>query len=129
MRRYIFVALAIGAGLAMGPAVAGSKDELGDALKGRVAGKRADCVNTSQLGGPQIVGNTLVYRDGARLWVTEVIGQCPGLTANQTIVTELWGGQMCRNDRFRTLTPGLSIPGPYCRVGGFTPYVKVKPAS
>ncbi|MEI9928657.1 MAG: hypothetical protein WDN44_14335 [Sphingomonas sp.] len=41
-----------------------------------------------------------------------------------TIVIELHGSEICRHDRFRTLDPGSSIPGPTCLMGKFTPYRK-----
>jgi hypothetical protein len=38
------------------------------------------------------------------------------------LVVELHGSQYCRNDRFRTVSAGSTIPGPSCFLGTFTPY-------
>jgi hypothetical protein len=100
--------------------------ELDKALDGRVAGKPEQCVSLSHLDGPQIVGDTLIYRDGGRLWRAEVVGGCPGLNRDPIIVNDVYGSQLCRNDRFRTIERTGGIPGPYCRFGNFTPYTRPK---
>lgn len=101
--------------------------ELQDALKDRVAGKSERCIQPTRIDGPQIIGETLLYREGSRLWRTDVVGGCPSLRGDPIIIAEVYGGQLCRNDRFRTLQRGgMTIPGPYCRYGDFTPYTRVK---
>lgn len=102
------------------------EDTLASALAGRVAGTPVDCVEKSRLDGPQIIDDkTLIYREsGRRIWRNDLIGQCRGLQPMDTLIVDIYGGQLCRNDRFRALTPGLTIPGPYCRLGKFTPYDK-----
>ena len=106
----------------------GAKD-LAEALDGYAAtGKTSDCVQPRNVSGPQIIGNTtLLYREGgARIWRNDVIGNCPSLREGQTVITEIKGGQLCRNDLFRTIEPGTSIPSAYCRLGNFTEYKRVK---
>jgi hypothetical protein len=102
------------------------QDTLGEVLAGRVAGKPVDCVEKSRLDGPQVIDEkTLIYREsGRRIWRNDLIGACPGLEPTDTLIVDIYGGQLCRNDHFRALTPGLTIPGPYCRLGKFTPYDK-----
>lgn len=101
--------------------------ELADAVKGRVSGKPVDCIDSNGIGGPQIIGTTLVYRQGAgKLW-TSSIESCPSLRDDPLIIAELYGSQMCRGDRFRTLPRGSSIPSGFCVFNSFTPYVKPKP--
>lgn len=102
------------------------QDALTDALAGRVAGKPVECVDKSFLGGPQIIDEkTLIYREsGRRIWRNDLIGPCPGLRPMDTLIVDVYGGQLCRNDRFRAISPGESIPGAYCRLGNFTPYDK-----
>ncbi|MFD1786879.1 hypothetical protein ACFSC3_04765 [Sphingomonas floccifaciens] len=100
--------------------------ELADALKGRTAGPPQRCINASNLDAPRIIGDTLVYRQGGRLFVTRASGGCPSLRGDPLLVTEVYGGQLCRNDRFRTVPRGASIPGPYCMFGEFVPYGRVK---
>lgn len=98
---------------------------LNKALAGRVAGEPKNCISVTSNDGPMIIGNTLLYRDGRRLWRTEPVGRCPGLDDDPILVVELHGSQLCRNDRFRTLDrTSTLIPGPYCRFGEFTPYEK-----
>jgi hypothetical protein len=100
--------------------------ELAGALKGRTAGEPRDCISASGLNGPQIIdSDTLIYREsGRRIWVSELGAKCPGMQPLNTIVIELHGSQICRNDRFRVLEGGSTIPGPTCMMGKFTPYTK-----
>ena len=102
------------------------QDELASALAGRVAGTPVDCVEKTRLDGPQVIDQkTLIYHEsGRRIWRNDLIGTCPGLQPTDTLIIDIYGGQLCRNDHFRALTPGLTIPGPYCRLGKFTPYDK-----
>lgn len=99
-----------------------------DPLAGRVAGPPARCISLSSVQGPQIIDqNTIAYRQsGKRLWVTHPVGNCYGLRQLNTLIVDVYNSQLCRNDRFRVLETGLSIPGPYCRFGNFVPYDKVK---
>lgn len=101
--------------------------ELADALKDRVAGTPADCISISSTGGPQIVdARTLLYRQGRKVWRNDLEASCPGLDAGDTLIVEIHGSQLCRNDLFRVHEMGSSIPGPFCRMGKFTPYTKAK---
>lgn len=99
--------------------------DLAAALGGRVAGTPQNCVSTTGLGGPQIIdSNTLLYREGRRVWRNDLPGGCPSLNRFSIIVAELHGSQICRNDQFRAVDPGSRIPGPFCRFGQFVPYVR-----
>ncbi|MCH7863407.1 MAG: hypothetical protein IH998_17535, partial [Proteobacteria bacterium] len=60
------------------------------------------------------------------LWRNDLASSCPGLRPYPTLIVEVHGSQLCRNDRFRVLDPGSSIPGAYCMFGKFTPYEKAK---
>ena len=106
-------------------AVEGQRD-LAEALKGRVAGKPQDCLfSPASANGPQIVDSrTILYRDGKRVWRNDLAADCPALDRYDILVVELHGSQICRNDLFRPVDPGSRIPGAYCRLGQFTPYVK-----
>lgn len=102
-------------------ALAAARD---DPLAGRVAGAPVNCIDLDRIGGPEIVdARVILYRDGRRVWRTEPIGGCPGLRSTDTLQVELYGRQVCRNDRFRSRSTG-SLPGRYCRFGSFTPYDK-----
>jgi len=111
------------AGCAAG-AQTGNSDgrELADALAGRTAGEPQRCINPSNIDTPRIVGDSILYRQGSRLWLTRPEGGCPSLAGDPILVVELTGSQQCANDRFRTIIRGTSIPGPYCRFGNFIPY-------
>ena len=110
-----------------GLTVSDSKD-LDRALAGRVAGKPVGCVSDNQIDTPQIVSDRiLLYRDGGRVWRNDLPAACPGLDDDAIVVTEVHGGQLCRNDQFYTLQrAGIGIPGPRCRLGKFTPWTKPK---
>ncbi|WP_315760930.1 hypothetical protein [Sphingomonas sp. Y38-1Y] len=97
--------------------------ELAAATKGRVAGPPQRCIDPQQSSGPQLIApDALVYRDAGTTWVTRVEG-CPFINRDQIVIAEVFGGQLCRNDRFRTVQRGgAAIPGPFCRYGNFTPY-------
>ena len=103
--------------------MAGRADPLAD----RVAGTPVDCIDLSRINGPDIVdANTILYRQSAkRIWVSGPIGECPSLRPLDTLIVEVHGSQLCRNDLFRTVTPGLSIPSGICRFRPFVPYDKV----
>lgn len=100
--------------------------ELAHELEGRTAGAPTDCISATGVQGPQIIdSDTILYRQvGRTVWRNELPSECRSLAPMSTIVVELHGGQICRNDRFRVIETGSSIPGPYCRLGKFTPYRK-----
>jgi hypothetical protein len=61
-------------------------------------------------------------------WINSLRGgDCPGLDGFNTIVIERFSGQVCDGDRIRTIQPGLSIPGPVCILGRFTPATRPDP--
>ena len=92
-------------------------------LDGRVAGVPVNCIGNSTSTRPMIIDETtILYREGGRVYRNTLAAACPRLTPYNTMITEVQGGQLCRNDRFRVLEPGTTIPGPYCRLGQFTPY-------
>jgi hypothetical protein len=100
---------------------------LAKAIGDRQAGKPTDCINSNSNDGPQIIDRkTVIYRQGQRVWVNTLEAECPGLEPFNTMIVELHGSQICRNDQFRILEPGSHIPGAYCRFGKFTPYSKPK---
>ena len=101
--------------------------DLAEALAERSAGAARRCISASLPGGPQIIGDTLLYREGRRLWVSRAVGGCPSLRGDPIPIIEVFGGLLCENDRFRTVQRGsIGIPGPYCRFGPFTPYTEAK---
>lgn len=101
--------------------------ELASTLGDRVAGTPQDCISPGMTDGPQIINTrTLIYRQGLRLYRNDLASECPSLAPLTTVIVEMRGSQLCRNDQFRVLTPGTSIPSGYCRLGKFTPYTRPK---
>lgn len=115
--------VAIAAGLIL--ALTAARD---DPLAGRVPGDPVSCI-------PQSIGNApvieedgrLLFREGAgrRIFVTRARGECE-MRPLDTLIVEQFGGGLCRNDRFRVVQAGTSIPGPYCLFDSFTPYTLPK---
>ncbi|GGB17314.1 hypothetical protein GCM10011380_03540 [Sphingomonas metalli] len=99
-----------------------------DPFAGRVAGTPQQCIPVSQTqGGTVIDQNTIVYEGlGGRKYRVSPIGPCPFLRPMTILITQIYGGQLCRNDRFQTIEPGMTIPSAYCRFGEFVPYSKPK---
>ncbi len=109
--------------LATGIALVASRD---DPLAGRIAGPPVACIDLARVQGPTILDDkTILYRQsGKRVWRAVPIGSCEALRPPATIIVDVYGGQLCRNDRFRLLSYGMTIPSSYCRFGNFTPYDK-----
>lgn len=99
--------------------------DLAAALKDRVPGTPVDCITPGMSDGPQIIDrDTVLYRQGARVFRNELASECPALSPMDTLIVEMRGSQLCRNDMFRVLRPGSTIPSAYCRFGKFTPYTR-----
>lgn len=96
------------------------------ALAGRTAGEPQECISPEFASGPEIISDkTILYSQvGKTVWRNDIIGPCPSLGPNETIIVEMHGGQLCHNDRFRVLPFGGGIPSAYCRMGKFVPYRK-----
>lgn len=102
-------------------------------LAGRVAGTPQRCITLRQTEGLTIAERDLIlFREsGRRIYRATPIGQCGQLQPFNALILDLYSGNtVCENDRFRVLTSGTSIPGPYCRFGKFVPYDRpAKPRS
>ncbi|MCW3848572.1 hypothetical protein OF829_15155 [Sphingomonas sp. LB-2] len=99
--------------------------DLADALKGLTPGEPVTCVSATNVSGPQLIDHkTLLYREGRTVWRNDLPSECRGMESGNTLIVEVNGGQICQNDSFRVIEPGMSIPGPHCRFGKFTPYRK-----
>ena len=114
---------------ALGASTASDSKDLARALAGRVAGKPEMCLSNFRSATPQAIGDRiLLYHDGARVWRNDLPDPCPGLGNDAIVVSEVFGGQICRNDQFYTLRRGGGgIPGPRCRLGNFVPWDKPRP--
>ncbi len=99
---------------------------LARAIGDRVAGKPVDCIDANTASGPQVIDErTILYRQGRRVWRNDLPDSCPFLHGDPILIVELAsGGRLCRNDRFRVLQRGSTIPSGMCRLGSFTPYAR-----
>lgn len=99
-----------------------------DPLAGRVAGPPQACIPiATAMDGPTIVdAKTILYRVGGKIYRTGPNGACPSLRPFNTLIVEVYGGQLCRNDRFRIREPNSIIPSGACTFTDFTPYTKPK---
>lgn len=122
------IARALLVAVALGGLTGSDSKDLDRALAGRIAGRPAKCLTNSRIDTPQVFSDrVLLYRDGSRLWRNDLPDACPGLDDDAIVVTEIYGGQLCRNDQFYTIERGgIGIPGPRCRLGAFTPWDKPK---
>ena len=112
---------------ALGAVSASDSKTLDRALAGRVAGKPETCLSNNRISTTQVIGDRiLLYRDGSRVWRNDLPEACPGLDDDAIIVTEVFGGQLCRGDQFYTLQrPASGIAGPLCRLGNFVSWDRV----
>jgi hypothetical protein len=116
------------AGLLAGCTVAEpGRDEVAAATAGRTAGPPENCVPIESQQPLHVLDRqTLAVDIGRTTWINRLQAPCPGLDASATLVTETWGGRYCRGDHVRSISPGMSIPGPVCVLGTFTPYRMVR---
>lgn len=131
-RRFLLLAAALATGASAGASTRDNAEadrEFARAIGDRVAGEPQNCIDQSRVTGPQIVGDrTLIYRQsGRRLWVSQLPDTCPFLRRDSILIVYVNSGQLCRRDRFQTITPLTSIPSASCFFGVFTPYDKPKP--
>ncbi len=132
MKRLAWTATALLIGACATPQQQAKTKERGErllakTLEGRVAGPAQNCIPTGFTNGPQVVGDSLIYRQsGKRVWRSQVGDRCPFLRDDQIVVSILYGTQVCRNDRFRLIDRGSRIPSADCTFGEFVPYDKVR---
>ncbi len=96
-------------------------------LAGKVAGAPLNCISTlGQNNLIRISDDMLLYRHSGRLvYQNKLRSTCPGLARDSDVlVTETYGGQLCRGDLVRLVDRTSGIPGPVCSLGEFVPYRK-----
>lgn len=102
-------------------------EEMAKLLKGRVAEAPVRCIPLSpgDNNSVQIVSErALVWRIGSRLYVNVPQARAETLDDDDILITEPFGGQLCRNDQVRPLNRGSRIPKASLLLGNFTPYVR-----
>ena len=102
-------------------------DELAQTFAGRTAGAPVDCVDVQPSSGRfRGIGGAIVLGDGGRLYRSDPVDGCRFLRGDPVIVVDVYGSRVCRNDRFRTIDRGASIPSADCRFGAFVPYERTR---
>lgn len=132
MLRYLLPLLAL-AGCAMTPREAAQRDardakdltRLAERLRGYEPGKPQSCIGAfNRNRNVTVYGDTLVYRDGAKLYRTDTGGGCFGLRRDDIIVTRSFTGQICRGDIVTTVDRTSGFNSGSCTYGDFIPYTK-----
>ncbi len=122
----VIAALAAAPAVPAGAARSGPDAQLANLLKGRVAQQPVRCITVSQNETPRIIsGRAIVWRVGQRLYVNRLRARAETLNDDDILITEIYGGQLCRNDRVRPLNRGSTIPRAALLLSDFTPYVRV----
>ncbi len=114
---------------AAGPAPLNDKQAmlLNKELSGKVAGTPVNCLSTSQTTNViRVSDDILLYRQSGRLvYQNKLRSTCPGLDRDSDIiVTEIYGGNLCKGDLIRLVDRTSGIQGPVCSLGEFVPYRK-----
>lgn len=94
-------------------------------LAGRVAGPTKHCIPVERTGHPiGIDDTTMLFRDGPRVWRTELTGsfQCGMISDQSDVATESGGQRLCAGDKLVFFDNGN--PGGACYLGEFTPFTK-----
>ena len=102
-----------------------AQQELDTYLAGKVAGPAQNCLPTFRSRDMVVIDdNTVLFRDGARYWRTEMQGGCNGLgSKTYALVTRQFGsGDLCRGEiaQVRDLAAGFTVGS--CTFGEFVPY-------
>ena len=109
------------------PRTAGAQAKLDKHLAGRVPGEPVKCLKSSQTISPiGIDDQTMLFRDGPRVWRTELQGafQCSDLGGRKSVVTGGNSIRVCRGDRVHIVDLTDGSPVGACVMGAFIPYTK-----
>lgn len=120
-------ALALGAAVIIAAAPRDTRDQrdardLARALDGLVPGAPVDCISLSDSENAEPIGDRiLLYSTAGTTWRNDLAAACPNLS-DDLMVTEIHGGQLCRNDHFNMVDRQSGMPSGFCRLGPFVPY-------
>lgn len=93
------------------------------ALEGKVAGEPQSCISLIQRADLQVISDDLLlYKAGRTVYVNRVLGSCNGLSFGRTLVTNVWGSQICRGDIARVADLSAGMLTGSCALGDFVPY-------
>lgn len=92
-------------------------------LTGLASGAPQSCVPADDVTMLRVLDpHTVGFESGGTLWVNRLPRGCPALSVSDRLSVEMHGREYCRDDRFRTITPGMTVAGPVCNLGDFVPY-------
>ncbi|MGX7950985.1 hypothetical protein ACWPM1_00315 [Tsuneonella sp. HG249] len=101
------------------------EQELAKLLKGRVAGKPKNCINTRVNQSQRVIDKTaVVYGSGRTIWVN-VPHNAEDLDDRDAMVVRMHGTQLCRQDIVTTLDTGSRMYSGNVFLGDFVPYTRV----
>jgi hypothetical protein len=116
----VFSLLITAAGCAAPP---GQHERASVDLTGLTAGQAQSCVVADDVTMLRVLdARSIGYERGGTLWVSRLPRDCPALSQSDRLAVEMHGREYCRGDRFRTVTPGMTVAGPVCDLGDFVPY-------
>ena len=107
------------------PRSARAQQQLDRYLTGKVAGAPRTCLPRYSADDMVVVDdNTILFRDGRRVWRTEMLGGCSGLSrAGSALLTRQFGsGELCRGEIARVIDTSAGFTAGSCSFGDFVPY-------
>lgn len=102
-----------------------AEDQLRANLAGRIAGPPQNCISTFRSNDMTVIDNqTLLFRDGATVWLNNTAGGCAPLAdGGYTLVTENFGSALCRGTIARVVSQDSNrVVMGNCVMGDFIPY-------
>src|SRR3546814_4403262 len=66
-----------------------------------------------------ISDDVLLYKIGRTVYVNRMMGNCSGLTNGRTLVSNVWGSQVCRGDIARVADLNVGMITGSCAFGDF----------
>lgn len=96
------------------------------ALNGKVPGEKVSCIPLYRQSNLQVISDeVLLYKvSNGLVYKNEVIGRCSGLSRGDTLITQSFGGQLCRGDIARVADLMVGSLSGVCSLGDFVPYRK-----
>ena len=86
---------------------------------------REDCLRVRSIRGMEIMNQEMLIVRGSfdRYWINRLPARCAGLRPDMVLSLDVYGNQVCRNDRFSAKDRGLMHMGmgASCRWGAFEP--------
>ena len=122
----LLIAAAVGGCAAQPPASRSAQAEakFQELTAGKVPGTPVTCLPAYRTGDMVTIDDsTVVFKEGSRVYVNQLIGECSGLDSGfYTLVTRSHGSGLCRGDisDVRDISSGVTVGS--CALGDFVPY-------